>query len=197
MLSSPLDRVLPLTRHATVFPRNFMAARLTPARRFTPRASAGKLRFENWKEDHTEAAAQLIAAAYHGHVDSRINDQYRSSAGARRFLQNIVHYPGCGMFFQPASFLCRTQWDEALGLILSSLVSEDFGHITQVCVAGQARGYGLGFELMRRSMEALAFYGCRGVSLTVTTANQNAVRLYEQMGFATERRFGAFVWEGF
>ena len=41
----------------------------------------------------------LIAAAYKGHVDATINDQYGSVTGARRFIHNIVQYPGCGRFF--------------------------------------------------------------------------------------------------
>ena len=59
---------------------------------------------EKWSDHYQDAAAQLIAAAYTGHVDSRINDQYRTSGGARRFLYNIVQYPGCGAFYRPASF---------------------------------------------------------------------------------------------
>jgi ribosomal protein S18 acetylase RimI-like enzyme len=33
--------------------------------------------------------------------------------------------------------------------------------------------------------------------LTVTAANEDAVELYERVGFETIRRFSAFVWEGF
>jgi ribosomal protein S18 acetylase RimI-like enzyme len=39
--------------------------------------------------------------------------------------------------------------------------------------------------------------GCRSASLTVTAANEDAVKLYERVGFETVRRFSAFVWEGF
>ena len=44
-----------------------------------------------------EEAAHVISAAYRGHVDSEINDQYRSIPGARRFVTNIVRFPGCGI----------------------------------------------------------------------------------------------------
>jgi ribosomal protein S18 acetylase RimI-like enzyme len=40
-------------------------------------------------------------------------------------------------------------------------------------------------------------HGCRKVSLTVTAANNEAVTLYERMGFRTTRKFCAYVWEGF
>jgi ribosomal protein S18 acetylase RimI-like enzyme len=69
------------------------------------------------------------------------------------------------------------------------------GHITQICVSPAARGTGLGYELMRRSLVALAAHGCRSVSLTVTAANSAAIQLYERMGFRTKRDFAAYVWE--
>jgi ribosomal protein S18 acetylase RimI-like enzyme len=48
---------------------------------------------------------------------------------------------------------------------------------------------------MRRSLVALAAHGCRSVSLTVTSANESALRLYRQMGFRLRREFFAYVWE--
>jgi ribosomal protein S18 acetylase RimI-like enzyme len=39
--------------------------------------------------------------------------------------------------------------------------------------------------------------GCTSASLTVTAANEDAVTLYERVGFETIRRFPALVWEGF
>jgi ribosomal protein S18 acetylase RimI-like enzyme len=59
------------------------------------------------------------------------------------------------------------------------------------------RGAGVGYELLRRSLESLAGTRARKVSLTVTAANENAVALYEKMGFRVLKRFPAFVWEGF
>jgi ribosomal protein S18 acetylase RimI-like enzyme len=114
--------------------------------------------------------------------------------GARRFLNNIVQYPGCGAFFGPGSFAAVDQ-QTLCGASLASLVSRDVGHITQVCVARSYQGTGLGYELMRRSMNALAAHGCRAVSLTVTAANESALRLYRNMGFAPRRPFQAFVWQ--
>ncbi len=57
------------------------------------------------------------------------------------------------------------------------------------------KGKGLGYELLRRSLLALGEAGCRQASLTVTAANQNAVRLYERVGFRLSHTFNALVWE--
>jgi ribosomal protein S18 acetylase RimI-like enzyme len=140
----------------------------------------------------------LIPVAYRGHVDSEINDQYRSPAGARRFLANIIQYPGCGTFFQPASFMALDNTTGRLcGMCLSSLVSFDVGHITQICVTPTIKGKGCGYELMRRSLGALMEAGCRAASLTVTAANTEAIALYERLGFRKVKEFSACVWEGF
>jgi ribosomal protein S18 acetylase RimI-like enzyme len=111
---------------------------------------------------------------------------------------NIIQYPGCGSFFQPASYVALDQGSGKLcGISLSSFVNADVGHITQVCVSHAVRGTGVGYELIRRSLELLAKHGCRKASLTVTAANLDAIELYERMGFRQTRNFSAYVWEGF
>jgi len=62
-------------------------------------------------------------------------------------------------------------------------------------VSPSHRRAGLSYELMRRSLVALAAYGARSVSLTVTASNAAAISLYERMGFVNTRRFAAYVWE--
>jgi len=190
----------PMSRYLSEFERNFMMldlerASLGPPRRPPP---TGRVYFEQWSEHYQEPAAQLIATAYLGHVDSRINDQYRSVPGARRFLFNIVQYPGCGAFFKPASVAA---FDRATGRIcgicLVSLVLPHCGHITQICVAPWVHGAGVGYELLRQSLQALRAAGCRRTSLTVTASNRDAIDLYEGVGFNTIRKFSAYVWEGF
>ena len=59
------------------------------------------------------------------------------------------------------------------------------------------RGTGIGHALLRQSLINLREAGCRSASLTVTAANEDAVALYERVGFRTVRRFPAYVWEGF
>jgi ribosomal protein S18 acetylase RimI-like enzyme len=76
-------------------------------------------------------------------------------------------------------------------------VHADVGHVTQVCVTKAARGTGTGYELIRRSLEALVKHGCRKVTLTVTGSNGEAIALYERMGFRKTRNFAAYVWDTF
>jgi len=195
MLSYAPSRRIPKAEFASIYERNFMRLDLAKAA-----LGEGHVRrpmyIEKWSEYYQDAAAQLISSAYTGHVDSRINDQYRSAAGARRFLFNIVQYPGCGAFFRPASFAAfEAPGGRLCGISLASLVAPECGHITQICVSPAVRGTGIGHELLRRSLITLRDMGCHSASLTVTAANE-AVRLYERMGFRTIRKFAAYVWEG-
>lgn len=194
MLTAPLNRPVPYPGWFRPFARMFMEASLDGAAAL-PQRDPG-VEIAPWWQSRQDGAARLIAEAYAGHIDSQINDQYRSPGGARRFLNNIVQYPGCGSFFTPASFVAQAGPGFPLcGICLASLVAPGVGHITQLCVAPAWRGNGLGYELLRRSLVALAEHGCRKVTLTVTAANQAALRLYQRLGFANKRDFAAYVWE--
>lgn len=198
MLRNAEQMPLPYWRYLHVFHRNFMEVELAGANELLPSASGRSTMIDNWTESRQDDAASLIANAYQGHIDSEINDQYRSSPGARRFLTNIVQYPGCGSFFQPASYVALDPvTGRVCGISLCSLVSSDVGHITQICVSRAVRGKGVGYELLRRSMQSLARHQCRMASLTVTAVNEEAIKLYERVGFKKTRNFAAYVWDGF
>jgi ribosomal protein S18 acetylase RimI-like enzyme len=182
-------------RGLTVFERNFML--LDDLRGFPiPRKPSRGVSFQNWSDRFLDGAAELVALSYRSHVDSLINDQYRTFAGARRFLFNTTQHPGCGVFCRPAALIAADEASARLaGICLGSLVHPEVGHITQIAVGPGLQGRGIGFELLRRSIAAFHQRRCRAVSLTVTAANRSAVDLYEQVGFRTLRRFFAFVWE--
>jgi len=194
MLGPPVPRPMPYPSWFHAYPRKFLELRAANVARLTARP-VERIAITPWSESRQDESARLVAAAYRGHIDSEINDQYRAPAGARRFLANIIQYPGCGTFFAPASYAATDPQNGALcGMSLASLVASHVGHITQLCVAPSHRGTGLGYELLRRSLLALAAHGCRSVSLTVTASNAAAARLYERMGFTQRREFTACVW---
>jgi ribosomal protein S18 acetylase RimI-like enzyme len=150
-----------------------------------------------WSEQEYQSAAALITAAYRGHVDSEINDQYRTLSGSLRFLNNIVRFPGCGTFDSRASFVVLERRTRTLiGLILCSQVRPDVGHITQVCVLPEYRSAGLGEAMLAASTKNLRGRGFHFISLTVTEANDRAITLYKRIGFESTWVFDAFVWEG-
>ena len=159
--------------------------------------SVDQVQIRRWTENDYQHAAGVITAAYRAHIDSEINDQYRTAAGSMRFLNNIVRFPGCGVFDPEASFVAIHQPTSALiGLILCSRVRDDVGHVTQVCLVPEHRGQGLGEALLDYTCGALRRRRFNLLTLTVTEANHRAVDLYRKLGFETRRVFDALVWEG-
>jgi ribosomal protein S18 acetylase RimI-like enzyme len=180
------------SRHPRVF-MNFEIAKHRQAEIAMP----GQFEMRPWSEQDYQPAAAVITAAYRGHVDSEINDQYRTLAGSMRFLNNIVRFPGCGAFDPQASFVVFQRRTHTLvGLILCSQVRPDVGHITQVCVLPEHRSTGLGEAMLAASTKNLRGRGFNFISLTVTEANDRAIALYKRIGFDSARIFDAFVWEG-
>lgn len=178
------------------FPRLFMVLPLTePLAQQTP--PGPDIEFRRWAEQDFQPSAAVITTSYRGHVDSEINDQYRSLNGSLRFLNNIVRFPGCGTFDGNASFVALHRPTRSVaGLLLCSRVRDDVGHITQVCVLPEQRGRNIGESLIGLCIQELRSRRFSALSLTVTEANFGAVDLYRKLRFQTRRKFDAFVWEG-
>ncbi len=182
----------------SIFPRLFLECSLiAPA---PPLAQAPilppSIELCPWIPGFYQPTAELIHAAYLGHIDSRINDQYRTLHGSLRFLHNIVRFPGCGVFDPSASWVLRERATNALvGVILCSKVADGIAHITQICVSQSLRGKGAGHFLLHHCMQSLRARGLSAITLTVSENNVEALRLYIAAGFTTRLRFEALVLE--
>jgi len=184
-----------LSKYFHLHTRQFMLLRIAEAN-LTAKPLSNGLRMETWSDRAFDSAARLIQLAYANHVDSEINDQYRSEAGGMKFLRNIIILPGCGQFLPEASFLVRPVGsDRLVGMVLTSTVQEGVGHTTQICVMPGYHGHGIGRALMEQSIQALKRRRYEWLSLTVTAVNASAVQLYEHIGFRTIKKFAAGVWQ--
>jgi ribosomal protein S18 acetylase RimI-like enzyme len=164
----------------------------TPSRVLHP-----EVEIRRWAEGDYQAAAAVITAAYRGHVDAQINDQYHTLSGSLRFLNNIVRFPGCGLFDAESSYVALDRKTKNLiGLILCSRVRHDVGHVTQICILPDYRSRGIGEALLAATVADLRKRNFSLLSLTVTEANARAVDLYRRLNFDTKRIFDAFVWQG-
>jgi len=177
-------------------PRLFM---VLPLDRFLPTLiqTNPEIEIHPWTEADYQPSAAVITAAYRGHVDAQINDQYHTLSGSLRFLNNIVRFPGCGVFDPESSFVSVDRRTRSLiGLILCSRVRGDVGHVTQVCVLPEYRSHQIGESLLAATVGNLRQRKFSMLSLTVTEANARAVALYRRLNFDTKRIFDAFVWQG-
>jgi ribosomal protein S18 acetylase RimI-like enzyme len=178
-----------------IFPRYFMQLELTGYKPMLLQPLPAGMAMRVWNEADFTPAAHLIAGAYAGHLDSRINDQYQSIAGSMRFLHNIIRFPGCGMFDPNASrVLVQEKTGAIKGVLLCSQVKENVAHITQICVAPECQGRGLGGMMIEDCAGYLHRRQFQAVTLTVTQQNVGAVRLYERLGFVRSRAFDAMLW---
>jgi ribosomal protein S18 acetylase RimI-like enzyme len=167
---------------------------------FAAKELPAELVMRPWQDADFAAAGRLIAAAYQGHLDSRINDQYQTVAGSLRFLHNIVRFPGCGIFDAEASCVLayrdpRKNENEIAGMLLCSLVGDGTGHVTQICVAPAYRRRGLGTLLLQACTRLLVATKYKALTLTVTEENTPAVELYRSLGFRVRHTFDAMVWK--
>jgi ribosomal protein S18 acetylase RimI-like enzyme len=154
------------------------------------------LELRSWREEDLNSAARLIYAAYHGHPDSVVNDQYRSVHGSMRFLNNIVRFSGCGAFSAQVSHVIVDRVSrEMVALVLGSRVSPVSGHITQLCVHPEFRRRGLARMLLTLAASCFLRQGVTEISLTVTESNTEAIDLYHSEGYDITHRFDAAVWQ--
>jgi ribosomal protein S18 acetylase RimI-like enzyme len=187
----------------TGFQRHARLFMVLPLNKGVPEKTAAPIRthpeveIRPWTEADYQPSAAVITAAYRGHVDAQINDQYHTLSGSLRFLNNIVRFPGCGLFDIESSFVALDRKAKTLiGLILCSRVRNDVGHVTQVCVLPEQRSRGIGESLLAATVGSLRRRNFSILSLTVTEANARAVALYRRLNFDEKRIFDAFVWEG-
>jgi ribosomal protein S18 acetylase RimI-like enzyme len=183
----------------TVYPRLFLECELhrpldaarAGVREAHRRELPQELALTQWGPQYYQAAGELIYACYTGHADAEINDQYKSLHGSLRFLHNIVRF---GVFEANFSWILRERQSGALvGIVLCSRVGAGVAHITQLCVAQAYRGRGLGRVLLSQCAESLLRAGFEAITLTVTEANVDAVKVYERFGFTLLHRFDAMV----
>jgi ribosomal protein S18 acetylase RimI-like enzyme len=192
-------------RSFQVYNRQFMTLHFTTNGGFMPPPEELALRtplpandfeLEPWERKHDHEAAQLLHHAYQNHIDAAINDQYRTFAGARRLVESIIRQRGCGDYLDYASTVAvHRSTGRLAGILGLTAVRPGTAHIPQIAVATPFQGFGLGTVMLQSSFHKVSRAGFREVSLTATTLNSRAIRLYERLGFRTFREFGAFVWD--
>ena len=87
-----------------------------------------------------------------------------------------------------SSSICLGAFDVEAGQLLGYLVISryvDAWHVMNVAVDPDYRGRGVASALLDRLFELTAGEGGRGYTLEVRVSNEQAIRLYERMGFRT------------
>jgi len=70
------------------------------------------------------------------------------------------------------------------------------GHVVSVAVIGEHRGKGIGSELVNESLKGVKMRQCGEMYLEVRCSNNDAVRLYEKLGFSINQRLKTYYRDG-
>ena len=81
-----------------------------------------------------------------------------------------------------ARYLVAEEEKKLLGFAGVHIILDE-GHITNVAIAKERRGQGIGTRLFGALMQYAANLGVRYMTLEVRVSNQKAIRLYERYGF--------------
>ena len=90
-----------------------------------------------------------------------------------------------GELAKPSS-VCLGAFDDETGRLIGYLIASryvDAWHVMNVAVAPEHRRHGIGGSLLERLFEVTAAEGRRGYTLEVRVSNEQAIRLYERLGF--------------
>ena len=70
------------------------------------------------------------------------------------------------------------------------------GHVVSVAVIDEYRGKGIGSELVNESLKGVKMRQCGEMYLEVRCSNNDAVRLYEKLGFSINQRLKTYYRDG-
>jgi ribosomal protein S18 acetylase RimI-like enzyme len=157
-----------------------------------PHLPAG-FRFRPVRRADLHAAAEIVYRSHVGSLDAALNLTYATPSSCRSFVDTLVLRAGCGRFDSEASRLVEGP-KGAAGVLLASRLAGTNGHVCQVSVIPEAQGRGFGRALMLTALRAFDRQGLATATLSVTSENEPAHRLYERLGFRVHREFAAHAW---
>jgi ribosomal protein S18 acetylase RimI-like enzyme len=157
--------------------------------------SSGMVSLEPWGEADLHGSAAILQAAYHGGIEAEIHARYQTTDGCQDVLENLLYQGSCGGLVAKASAMARHR-GRSIGFLVVTELAPRQGHVAQVAVLPEYQRRGIGQRLLDYGVSRLAACQFDTLSLTVSRANDRALRLYQAMGFRTVLAFPVFLWEG-
>ncbi|ELZ96507.1 ribosomal-protein-alanine N-acetyltransferase [Haloferax mucosum ATCC BAA-1512] len=104
-------------------------------------------------------------------------------------------YSAFELFVDEPAFLVAARGNDVLGYVVADVMpnhGNDIGHVKDLAVRDDARGEGLGRQLLVQSLAAMAIDGAAVVKLEVRVSNDPALQLYRSVGFEPARRIPGY-----
>ena len=95
----------------------------------------------------------------------------------------LVYYNGEQAKTLDANLVQWLSAKNASNIIIDKEAHEDEYYVDTICVAPEARGKGIGSLLLQFAIDQTKERGFRKLSLNVETKKEQAIRLYERLGF--------------
>jgi ribosomal protein S18 acetylase RimI-like enzyme len=174
--------------------RYYMLVDPVPGHDYSPGAPTG-VSIRPWMEDDFAQAARVIHRSYRGTYDRLVNSQYQSEQGCAELLTILTDHIWCGDFLPQVSQVASGPSGALAGVLIASRVARGVGHIGQISVHPAHQGRGIGRSLIAGALREFSQRGFESVTLAVTSANKNAMHLYESCGFRPLHIFPVFYLE--
>jgi ribosomal protein S18 acetylase RimI-like enzyme len=155
--------------------------------------SSGRISVRSWVDFDYGRVAEIIFLAYKGTTDVVVNSGYRTREGCVDLLDALTDSVWCGKFDPTITQVALdASTGKACGVAIASRISASVAHMGQVSVLPGYQGRGVGRALVEGVLAEARAAGLRRVTLAVTLANENAVRLYHSCGFRSTLEFPVF-----
>ncbi len=135
--------------------------------------------WQAWEDRLLETHALVKYECFRGELDGVIFPNLSDRDGCAQLMRDIAARPG----FRPESTWLVTHGDTSVATIQGVSDRAGTGCIQNVGVIPAYRGRGLGLAILLQALHGFRRYGLAKATLEVTAQNENAVRMYRQVGF--------------
>lgn len=135
--------------------------------------------------------AEVIVNAYRDHPGRNLHAEVRTLAGAEAFVRTAAD--GAYGPARPGFVRLLQRAGTPLAAIVGCEAAPGIGFVLQVVVRPEARGLGLGTQLILELAQCFREAGLTRIALGVTDDNP-ARHLYERLGFRKIMPVNAYVW---
>lgn len=136
-----------------------------------------------WRDDDFNATAELLGRAYEGADETRPFAPKGTSNEWSEYVKQLTKGTGCGALIADACICVPDGPNRLLAVALVTRISETGAHLAQLAVDPQARGQGVGRQLLATVCAAASLAACRRITLFVGGRNSRARSLYESSRF--------------
>lgn len=142
-----------------------------------------------WQPGLLQSHAAVKFRSFREELDSNVFPSLGDPDGCLKLMQDISKNSN---FVPEATWLLvhsdpNREVSVNCGTIQGIMDGPDLGLILNIGVAKSYRGQRLGSLIVRKSLAGFQSAGAKMVSLEVTTQNESAIRLYERIGFKTQK----------